>query len=195
MEKQKIGLSSKLISSIENRWSGRSFSNQMIEESHLNALMEAARWAPSCYNEQPWRFMIAKRGTDLYQSFYDTLSEGNQAWAGDAPILLLALARKEFRHNGHENIHSWHDVGLAMGQLGMQATELGINLHQMAGFDRARLTVKLSLPDSYEAVSITAVGYRDEADKLEGIWLEKEKAPQSRLERDQIIIENINDLS
>jgi nitroreductase len=185
--KNKIGLTKELLPEIKQRWSGRSFRDDMLSEEHLEQLLEAARWAPSCYNEQPWQFLVTRKGTESFLKLHSSLSEGNKAWAGNAPILLVAFARKNFSHNGKENKHAWHDVGLAIGQLSIQAAALGINIHQMAGFDPEPVIRDFNVPQDWEAVTINAIGYRGEADSLEGILKEKELAPQTRRDISEII--------
>lgn len=184
--KEKIDIRHSLLGSIEKRWSGRSFSQQNVSDEHLEKLLEAARWSPSCYNEQPWRFLIARKESQTFEMLFHSLTDGNKAWADKASVLLLSMAKRTFSHNRTENRHAWHDIGLAMGQLGLQATDLGLNLHQMAGFDAQMVEQKLELPDEYDAVTITAIGYRGEEQQLEGVLLDKEKAPQRRKPIDEI---------
>jgi len=148
---------------LSKRWSPRAFADRTVEPEKLRRLLEAARWAPSSYNEQPWRFIVAaKDDPDEYERLLRCLNEKNQQWAESAPVLMLTVARKHFTHNDNENRHARHDTGLAMGNLVAQATALDLYVHQMAGIrpDAARGTY--GIPDEYEPVAGVAVGYLSE---------------------------------
>lgn len=145
---------------IRERWSPRAFSGLPIEDSALLLLLEAARWAPSCFNEQPWRFVVAKRqDEEAFQKLLSCLHESNQRWAGQAGVLLLATTRTSFSRNDQPNRHASHDLGLAVAQLSLQATALGLRVHQMAGFSGERARELYGIPDAYEPVTAIAVGH------------------------------------
>lgn len=145
---------------LTRRWSPRAFAPRAVEADKLHTLFEAARWAPSCYNEQPWSFLVTRRGSDAsYQQLLSCLVPANQAWAATAPVLVLNCARKTFSHNGQPNRWALYDLGLAVGNLLCEATHLGLVVHQMAGFDAAMAHSQLGLPAEYDAVAAMAVGY------------------------------------
>ena len=121
---------------IERRWSPYAFADKPVDPTDLHSLLEAARWAPSSYNEQPWRFIVATRDNpETYQRLLDCLVPANQEWAGKAPVLMLSVAALNFAKNGKPNRHALHDVGLASAMLAIEATDLGLAAHFMAGFD------------------------------------------------------------
>jgi len=120
---------------LRRRWSPRAFSSQPVEVEKIQSLFEAARWASSCFNEQPWNFILATvEHPTAHQKLVSCLKEGNQAWAKQAPLLVLTVANMTFVQNGKPNPHAFHDIGLAVGNLVVQATALGLVLHQMAAF-------------------------------------------------------------
>ena len=122
-----------ILDQLRDRWSPRAFSGRPVPPESVRSFLEAARWAPSCFNAQPWRFIIATRETDSeFQSALSCLVEGNQKWAQHAPFLLFAIARMN-SENGKENRHALYDTGQAMALLSVQATTLGLFVHQMAG--------------------------------------------------------------
>ena len=154
-------------SNIKNRYSPRAFSRKPIEEDKLKLLFEAARWAPSSYNGQSWRFVIAKNSeSELWHLLFETLSDFNKEWVKNAPILVLTLARKYYEHNGKAYKHSWHDVGLSVGNLMNQATYMGIHIHQMAGFNADKAGENINIPLEFEPVSMIAIGYLGDIDQL-----------------------------
>jgi nitroreductase len=144
---------------LRQRWSPRAFGDRPIELDKLRSLFEAARWAPSSNNEQPWRFLVAtKENKPEYDRLFNCLVEGNQQWAHRAPVLLLSVAKLKFE-DGSLNRHAFHDTGMAAENLVIQATALGLVVHQMAGFriDQARVDCKI--PEGYEPVAMIAIGY------------------------------------
>jgi len=169
-----------LIPALRDRWSPRAFADLPIRRDDLRTLLEAARWAPSCKNEQPWRFVYAHKGEAGYDALHGLLDAWNLQWAPQAPVLLLSLARKAFVGDGQSNAHAWHDVGLAMGQLLAQATSMGIYAHQMAGFDWRGANEALGIPDDYAAVSMTALGYIGDPATLPEKLAKLERKPRER---------------
>jgi len=145
---------------IRRRWSPRVFASQPVEAATLRSLLEAARWAPSSYNEQPWSFIVATRENPVeYERLLTCLVDDNQKWAWHAPVLMLSVARLTFERNGKTNRHAFHDVGQAMANLSLQATAMGVFVHQMAGFDAARAREIYAIPDDHEPVATVAIGY------------------------------------
>jgi nitroreductase len=164
------------------RWSPRAFAARPIEREVICSLLEAARWAPSSFNEQPWRFLVArKEDSETLKKLAGCLSEGNRPWAERAPLLILTVAKTYFRDDpAKANRHAFHDVGLATQNLVIQATALGLYVHQMAGFDRAGARELFDIPEGYEPVAVLAVGYLDDPDTLPENLRERELAPRAR---------------
>jgi nitroreductase len=173
---------------IRSRWSPRSFLDRPIPAETLDRLMEAARWAPSCFNEQPWRYIVTRRDIVApFQGMLDCLTPGNREWAGAAGALVLSVASMSFSRNGGPNRHAFHDVGLATGSLVFQATEEGLSVHQMAGFDRDRARDTFGIPDLFEPVAVIALGYRGEPDQLPDELRQRELAPRVRRPRSEFV--------
>ncbi len=171
---------------IAERWSPRAFAARSVDRAALGSLLEAARWAPSCFNEQPWRFLVATRDdAEGFEHVASCLMPGN-AWAKEAPVLLVSVARLAFERNDAPNRHALHDVGLATQNLILQAQALGLSTHAMAGFDAARAREVLGIPEGFEAVCVIAVGYRGEPDGLPEALRERELAPRTRRPLDAI---------
>ena len=166
---------------IQRRWSPRAFAERSVDPATLLSLLEAARWAPSCFNEQPWRYLLATRENPAeYERMLACLVDGNQLWAKQAPVLMLSVAKLAFAHNGQPNRHAYHDVGAASAYLTFEATALGLYVHQMAGIlvDRARETY--AIPDGFEAVAGIALGYLGDPGTLPEALREREIMPSTR---------------
>lgn len=162
-----------------DRWSPVAFSRQPVPGKDLAALFEAARWAPSCFNEQPWLFLYATQEKDLAR-FRSLLVEGNRVWADRAPVLAVVFARRRFQRNAKPNRHAAFDAGAAWMSLALQARRLGLYTHAMAGFDEERSYRALDVPkDRFEAMAVIAIGRRDEALVLPGD-LAKRELPSDR---------------
>jgi nitroreductase len=152
---------------LRRRWSPRAFSDRPVEPEKLQSLFEAARWAPSCFNEQPWSFIVAsKQKPDEHARLLSCLVEGNQRWASKAPVLMVSVAKLNFDKTGKPNRHAFHDVGLAMGNMLVQATALGLFVHQMAGFSPEKVREIYGVPDGFEPVAAMAIGYGLALDEL-----------------------------
>ena len=168
---------------IAERWSGRAFdASAPISDEHIVSLCEAARWAPSCYGDQPWRFLVWNRFDDekSWQKALDCLSPGNQAWAKNAPLLILSTSVKTFSHNNTDNRWVAYDTGAASISLCLQATSLGLMSHQMGGYDADKLRNTFSLPDDIECWAMIAIGYPAPLDSLTEEQLERELKERSR---------------
>ncbi len=156
-----------VVESIRKRWSARAFSNRQIKQEEINTLFEAASWAASSMNEQPWLYIYASRKDEsTFQKMLDCLSSGNQSWAKNASLLVLSLAKTIFERNGNTNRHAFYDTGAANTNLVLQATEMNIYAHQMGGFDHEKTKAVFNLPDDVEPVVFIAFGFLDEADTL-----------------------------
>jgi nitroreductase len=170
---------------IANRWSGRAYdSGKAVNERDVVALLEAARWAPSCYGDQPWRFIVWNRHADLasWEKAFNCLAPGNQAWVKDAPLLFLAAADSIFNHNGSPNRWGQYDTGAAAENLCLQATSMGLMAHQMGGFDVEKTRSTFGIPEQYALMAMISVGYPADASTLQGEVLEREQAPRKRRE-------------
>lgn len=144
---------------LERRFSPREFTEEPVPRETIRRLLEAARWAPSSFNEQPWRFIVAsKESPREFDALLACLGEKNQEWAKEAPLLMLSVAKKTFTRNDKPNRHSWHDVGLAVSQLIVQATHEGLYVHQMAGFDADEARETYAIPEEFEPVAAIAIG-------------------------------------
>jgi nitroreductase len=149
------------------RWSPRSFSGQPIPDEILQAVLDAGRWAPSSYNEQPWRFIVARKGNGTsFQNLLSVLMPFNQDWAKNASVLILTVARKNFSHNESPNSYGLHDTGAALAYIMLQASASGISAHAMAGFDHAKAREVAGIPAEFEIGAVIALGYPDSPDKL-----------------------------
>jgi nitroreductase len=175
---------------MRTRWSPRSFSDRPVSDEDLKILFEAARWSFSSYNEQPWRFIVARKsdGAD-FERILHLLVPFNQAWAKSASVLIITLAKRTFSHNGSPNVHAMHDAGAALAFLSVQATAMGLHMHGMAGFDRDRTRQELSVPDDYEVVAAVALGYMGSPDDLPDDLKGRETAERQRKPLDQLVFE------
>ena len=146
---------------IANRWSPRAFDpDTPISRAQMVALAEAARWSPSCFGAEPWGFIFCNRSIDeqIWQQALECLVPGNQAWAKNCPLLIAAVARTRFEHNGSENDHHRYDTGAAAFALTLQAESLGLRAHQMGGFDAAQTASLFALPEDTVAIAMIAIG-------------------------------------
>jgi len=141
-----------------SRWSPRAMSGEPITESERSRLFEAARWAPSTYNEQEWRFLYAMRDTKHWADFLGFLMEANQAWCRNAAMLVTVLSHKVFARNGRPNPVHTFDTGASFENLALQGTSMGLVVHAMAGFDRDKARAGLRVPEDYEVEAMIAVG-------------------------------------
>jgi nitroreductase len=180
-KKKRADAKAPILDAIQHRWSPRAFADVAIEEERLDAIFEAARWAASSYNEQPWRFGVArKREEEAFARALDSLVEFNRQWAASADTLVVTFAKKTFSHNDKPNRHAWHDVGAATAHLMLQARDLGVYSHAMAGFDAAKAEAAFGASDEYEAVAVLALGYLGDPDELPDDLAKHERAARTR---------------
>lgn len=166
---------------LKRRWSPRAFSEQPVGPDMLLTFLDAARWAPSSSNEQPWRFVVAtKQEPADYDRLLACLLEGNRKWAYRAPVLMLSVARMDFEEDGRPNRHAFHDVGLATENLLLQVSALGLVAHPMAGFVIEKARADLKIPSGYEPVAMIAVGYPGELSALPDYLQQRELKPRER---------------
>ncbi len=173
---------------LAHRWSPRAFDGRPVEPEKLRSLFEAARWASSSFNAQPWNFIVAtKDDPENFQRVLDCFVERNQSWAKNAPVLALSVAGLKFAHNGQPNRHAFHDVGQAVANLALQATALGLEIHQMAGIDPEKARQIFGIPEGYEAVAGIALGYPGDPASLPDPLRERELAPRERKPLDSFV--------
>jgi nitroreductase len=166
---------------IARRWSPRAFADRPVNPATLRQLFEAARWAASCFNAQPWLYIVATReNPEEFRKMLGCLVEFNQAWAKAAPVLALSVAQLKFQHDGSVNRHAGHDVGAASALLALQATALGLAVHQMGGFDAQLARKTYGIPPEYEPMAAMAIGYPGDPASLPEKLRERETAPRSR---------------
>jgi nitroreductase len=169
------------------RWSPRAFVDKPVSVSDLKKIFEAARWAASSSNEQPWRFLVGRKGDATYTKIFDSLVEFNQGWAKSAPVLILSTGKKTFSKNGAHNHHALHDTGAATAYISLEATTLGLHTHSMAGFDHAKARASFGIPDDYEMGAVTALGYFGDAHTLPEHLQPMEVSPRQRKPLEEIV--------
>lgn len=162
------------------RWSPRAFSDRPVSESDLRTLFTAACWAASSYNEQPWRFVLGRRGDETWDKILRCLVEANQAWAKSAPVLYAGFAKRTFSYNGEPNTSASHDVGAASANLSIQATALGLHTHGMVGYDAQALRESFDVPSDYDPTACWALGYLGDVADLPEKYQAMEKEPRQR---------------
>ena len=167
---------------IRLRWSPRAFSDKPVEKEKLQSLFEAARWAPSSMNEQPWRFIVGQKGDTTWEKIHDALVEFNQNWATRAPVLVVNLGKKTFTYKGRENVTYHYDTGQAVAFLVIEAVNQGLVAHQMGGFHAEKLVEFLDIPEDFKPISVTAIGYQGDpetlpADLYKSEFRERERRP------------------
>nr|MBI3613172.1 nitroreductase family protein [Nitrospirota bacterium] len=163
------------------RWSPRAFSSRRVEPEQLRCLLEAARWAPSSNNAQPWSFLVATQDDpEEYQRLLSCLREGNIRWAKQAPVLLISVTRLNFEDGRQPNRHAFHDVGLAAANLTLQATTMGLAVHQMAGFFPEKVKEIYAVPADHEPVTAIALGYPGDPATLPDDLRARESATRTR---------------
>jgi nitroreductase len=172
-----------------NRWSPRAMSGEEIEEKIMFALFEAARWAPSANNNQPWRFIYARRNTPHWETFFNLLAEGNQVWAKNAAVLIVVISKTTFDNNKHARTHSY-DAGAAWENFALQGSMMGLVVHGMQGFDYDKAKEILGIPDGYQVEAMIAVGKPGRKEDLPDYQQERE-FPSSRKSISQIVMEGV----
>lgn len=166
---------------IRERWSPRAFSEKAVSPEILQSLFEAARWAPSSSNEQPWVFLVGSKGDgDTFQRILGTLVEFNQTWAKHAPVLVIAVSQLAFAKSGQPNRNAFYDTGAAVSQLTTEATCRGLFVHQMAGFDPRKAVEAFAIPNGWEPIAVFALGYAGDPQTLPDTLRERELAPGKR---------------
>lgn len=171
-----------------SRWSPRAMSGEEISDAELMKLFEAARWAPSSYNNQPWRFLYAKRNTEHWDKFFDLLVEFNQSWAKNAAVLLVILSKKTFERNNKPSVTHRLDTGAAWENMALQGSLMGFVVHGMEGFDYEKARKVLNIPDDYDIEAMAAIGKPGKKEDLPEPLQERE-TPSDRKKISEIIKE------
>jgi len=179
---------SPILEVIQKRRSRRAYSDKPVEAEKIHSLFEAARWAPSSLNEQPWFYVYATHEQELWQKLFESLKEGNKIWARHAPLLIASFARKNFIRFDSPNPSARYDLGAANAFLSLQAAHVGLNVHQMAGFDADVLVKNLGVPDRYEPVIIMAVGYPGDVETLPQNLKDRELSPRERYVKQEFVM-------
>lgn len=165
---------------IERRWSPRSFADKPVNGTDLKTLFTAAGWAASSQNEQPWRFLVGRKGDGTYKKLFQSLAPGNQAWAATAPVLFATLASKTFAKSGAPNGSATHDTGAATATLSLQAEALGLHTHGMGGFDKDLLRAFFGVPSTFDPVAVWALGYVGDPHAVPDKYKQSELDPRTR---------------
>lgn len=183
MAQQRINVQAPIERLFAERWSTRAFdSERPVDRDAIASCLEAARWAPSCFGEEPWRYIVADRFADApaWNRVVATLAEKNQLWAKNAPVLIVSAAEPSFSHNGKPNRWAEYDTGQATVCLCLQATAQGLASHQMGGFDSEALKAALDMPDQLHVMSVTAIGYPGDVEALAEDFQPMETTPRTR---------------
>ncbi|MEE4178096.1 MAG: nitroreductase family protein [Bacteroides sp.] len=151
---------------LKSRWSPRSFDSRPVEADKLQRIFEAARWAPSSFNEQPWRFMLGIKGDETWDKIFDSLLEWNQQWAVTAPVLVMAIGSKHYEMTGKESDIYKYDVGQAIGHMTFQVMEEGLMMHQMGGFSKKKAIENFDIPEEFQPLTVSAIGYQAAPEQL-----------------------------
>jgi nitroreductase len=166
---------------IQNRWSPRAFTDKVVSPETLRSIFEAARWAPSSNNEQPWAYIVETHSDKAgYEKLLGTLVEFNAGWAKNAPVLAIAVSNLYFSKNGTPNRNAHYDTGAATAMLSVEATVHGVSVHQMAGFDPEKARKAFNIPLGWEAIAALAIGYIGDPLSLPEKLKERELAPRVR---------------
>ncbi|MGB2632642.1 MAG: nitroreductase family protein [Candidatus Acidiferrum sp.] len=165
---------------IRHRWSPRAFADKPVPPEVLRSLFEAARWAPSSSNEQPWAFLVATKNDPAYPKLLSTLVEFNQLWAKNAPVLAIAVSRLSFARTGHPNRNAFYDTGASVAHLTTEASARGLFVHQMGGFDPQKAKELFAIPADWEPIAAFVIGYPGDPQTLPETLRDRELAPRSR---------------
>jgi nitroreductase len=176
-----------ILEALRQRWSPRAFGEQEVEKEKLQSVFEAARWAPSSMNEQPWRFIVGIKGDETWEKIFEALNEWNQQWAKKAPVLILNLGKKTFVYKGRPNGTYHFDTGQAVGMMITEARNLGLFTHQMGGFSPEKAKELLDIPDDFHPFSVTALGYYGQADDLPEDLYKSETEERKRLPFENLV--------
>jgi nitroreductase len=174
---------------ILNRWSPRSMTGEELDDDTIMSLFEAARWAPSSYNNQPWRFIYAKRNTPQHwNKLFNLLVEPNKAWTKNAALLVVVISGKNFEYNEKYSITHQYDAGAAWENLALEASSRGLVAHGMQGFDYEKARIDLEIPDNFDVMAMIAIGKKGSKENLP-LQLQEKEYPNDRKPLKEIIME------
>jgi nitroreductase len=174
---------------IKNRKSILTFDERSVADTDIESLIDAAHWAPSSFNRQPWRFIIAtKQQTAVHVKMLDLLTDSNQSWAHRAPLLVLTVAETYMNDRAAANPYAWHDTGMATANLYTMAIAMGLSVHIMGGFDVKMAINSFAIPAGFEPVAVIAIGYMGSVDVLTEQQKERERQPRVRKDLNEIIL-------
>lgn len=179
---------------IANRWSPRAYdASKPVSQAQIISMLEAARWAPSCFGDEPWRFIVWDKNKDAaaWEKAFDCIVQGNQGWAKDAPVIVLICAGTLFERNQKPNRWGAYDTGAAAVSLSLQATSMGLVTHQMGGFDGEKTRAAFNIPEQFEMMSMMAVGYIADVDALPEEAKERTLAPRKRKPLGKLFYEGV----
>lgn len=174
-----------------SRQSKRAMSGEALSKDTINSLLEAVRWAPSCYNEQPWRVLFAVRGSSDWNTFFNLMVPFNQSWAKDAGALVVFVSRDTFSKNGKPNLHGAFDTGAAWENLALQGSIMGLVVHAMGGIDFDKAKNDLHIPDGYSVLSMVAIGKPGPIENLPADLQQAEKSSSSRKKVEEFSVEGL----
>ncbi|MGX5697934.1 nitroreductase family protein [Agromyces soli] len=184
---RKAATEAPLIDPLADRWSPRAFDpDAVVETETLRTVLEAARWAPSANNSQPWRFIVARRGTAAFTTIHDAMAGFNKEWADSAAVLIVNIAETADAE-GRPRPWARYDLGQAVAHLTVQAQHEGLHTHQMGGFDAQAIHDAFELPGNQEVVSITTLGALGDVDQLNEVLREREVAPRQRMQLEEFV--------
>lgn len=183
MIKKKIDIAEPINDIIASRWSSVAFdAEKPVSQEQLLAILEAGRWAPSCFGDQPWRFIVCNKmeNPEAWQKIYDSLAEGNQGWCAKVPVLIAACHDTLFSMNDNPNPWAAYDTGAASVSMCLQAADLGLSSHQMAGFSAELISEKFNIPERYKPIAVIAIGYQVNEENVPDSVKERELTPRKR---------------
>lgn len=173
---------------IINRWSPRAMSGEELTDKELMPLFEAARWAPSSYNSQPWRFIYAKKNTPYWDKFFNLLVDWNKQWCKNAAVLIVIIARKTFEHNNQPAKTHAFDAGAAWENLALEGASHGLVVHGMEGFNYEATRKELNIPDDYEVLAMAAIGKVGKKEDLP-LQMQEREFPSDRKPLSEIVMQ------
>jgi nitroreductase len=176
---------------IEERWSPYAFSSIPVEEYKLKAMMEAAGYAPSCNNEQPWIFVFTTRDNkEVFDEYLGFMNDSNRLWAKNAYSIIISMARTKFSHNGKPNRFAFHDTGMAVANMLLQAYTMDVYVHQMGGYSVEKVKKYFKLTDDIEPIAIMVVGYLGDGDSLPPELYKRDEKRRPRKYLNEFVFKN-----
>ncbi len=174
---------------ITDRWSPVAFDDRSLEADQVHLLFEAAKWAPSARNAQPWRFIFVTKEMPDYKVFLDLMTEANQVWASTAPLFVMPLAQVISQYKNRPSRLAFYETGMAVGNLLLQATAMGLMVHQIGGYDVERAKEALAIPTRYEPMTIMAIGYKGDRAKLPKDVAAREDKERTRMDISEFLVQ------